>query len=310
MLDAASLERVSAEVFRRAQSTPDRDLTLEAAFCDWFRFIAGNGALWFPPAGDSPDKSIVEFRPNQLPPGTLRLATGPDGVQADRLGTFRRQTAQERPDLEFFSVGNEFFDAICTSLNQSSKGRSYAVECQSTHTQWRGFEFSYRPIGNRDLLIQHPGLLKHLDRVLAVRLEHCFIGEDLNPAADNQGLLSIRKSLANDAKDDTWRNFTLNNTRVQLLENYYASSGWEALVIRAEILARSVVRDRFSLSFAAVFESERARIIEQIRQAKVAAADDWEDEIAGLDALLLAINGWDVELDTAGFLSVNGGIIP
>lgn len=310
MLDAASLERVSAEIFRRAQSTPDRDVTLEAAFCDWFRFIAGNGALRFPPAGDSPDKSIVEFRPNQLPPGTLPLATGPDGVQADRLGTFRRQTAQERPDLEFFSVGNEFFDAICTALNQSSKGRTYAVECQSSHTQWRGFEFSYRPIGNRDLLLQHPGLLKHLDRVLAVRLEHCFIGDDLQSAADNPALLSIRKSLTNDGHNEIWRNFTLNNTRVQLLANFYANPGWKSLVNRAEALARPKAKDRFSLSFATVFESERARIVEQIRQAKVAGADGWEDEIAGLEALLLAINGWDVELDTAGFLSVNGGIIP
>lgn len=310
MLDAASLERTSAEVFRRAQSTPERDLALEEAFCDWFRFITGSGALGFPPAGDFPDKSIVEFRPNQLPKGTLPLATGPDGVQADRLGTFRRQIAQERPDLEFFSVGNEFFDAICTSMHQSSKGRTYAVECQSTHAPWRGFEFSYRPSGNRDLLLQHPGLLKHLDRVLAVRVEHSFIGEDLKPAADNAGLFSIRKSLANDAKDDTWRNFTLNNTRVQLLADYYANPGWEALVNRAEALARSQAKDHFALSLAAVFESERARIVEQIRQAKLAGADDWEDEIAGLEALLRAINEWDLELDTAGFLSINGGIIP
>jgi len=309
MLDAASLDRASAEVFRRAQSTPERDVTLEGAFCDWFQFITGNGALAFPPTGDFPDKSIVEFRPNQLPKGTLPLAPGPDGVTPDRLGTFRRQIAQERPDLEFFSVGNEFFDAVCNSLQQSIKARTYAVECQSTHAPWRGFEFSYRPSGNRDLLLQHPGLLKHLDRVFAVRVEHSFIGEDLKPA-DSPGLLRIRKSLANDAKDETWRNFTLNNTRVQLLADYYANPGWEALVNRAEALARSQAKDHFALSLAAVFESERSRIVEQIRQAKFAGGDGWEDENAGLEALLLAISGWNVELDTAGFLSVNGGIIP
>ena len=96
---------------------------------------------------------------------------------------------------------------------------------------------------------------------------------------------------------------------MQLLADYYANPGWEALVNRAETLARLQVKNHFSLSLAVVFESERARIVEQIRQAKVAMAEGWEDEITGLEALLGAINGWDVELDIAGFLSVNGGIM-
>lgn len=259
--------------------------------------------------GDYPE-GIVEFRPNQFPTGAVPLATSSDGVQPDRMGTFRRKIAQERPDLEFFSVGNEFFDAVCTALLTSPKGRTYAVECQSHHTPWRGFEFTYLPKGNRDLLIQHPGLVKHLDRIFAVRVEHWFIGEDLMPPADNSELLSIRRSLSEEGKNDLWRNFTLNNTRVRLLADNYANVGWESLVNRAEKVARSHAKDHFALSLAGIFESERVRIDEQIRQAKLAGAAGWEDEIAGLEALLLAINGWDVELDTAGFLSINGGIIP
>lgn len=308
VLDAASLERVSAEVFRRAQSTPERDIALEHAFCDWIKFVGGKEAVRFVSAGDFPE-GIVEFRPDQLPPNLVQLETGTGGILQDRLGTFRRKIAQERPDLEFFSVGNELFDAVCTALQQSSKGRTYAVECQSSHPPWRGFEFSYRPIGSRDLLIQHQGLLKHLDRVFAVRVEHCFIGEDLKPASDDFGLLCTRRSLTNDGHNETWRNFTLNNTRVQLLADNYANVGWEELVNHAEALARSQAKAHFALTLAGVFESERARIVEQIRQAQIAGADGWEDEIAGLEALLLAISGWDVELDAAGFLSVNGGII-
>jgi hypothetical protein len=310
MLDEASLDRTSAEIFRRAQSTPERDLALEGTFCDWFKFVAGSGALRFPYAGDLPDRSIVEFRPNQLPPGSIPLAIGPEGVQPDRIGTFRRQIAQERPDLEFFSVGNEFFDAVCKSLHLSTKGRTYAVECQSKLTPWRGFDFSYRPFGKQDLLLQHPGHLKHLDRVFAVRTEHIFIGEDLKPAPNGSELLILRKSLTNDKKDAIWNNFTLNNTKVQLLADHYAQHGWEKLVAGAESMARIQVKEYFSLSLATILETESARITEQIRQAKVACADGWEDEIAGLEALLLAVNEWDVELDTTGFLSVNGGIIP
>jgi ATP-dependent helicase HepA len=310
MLDEASLDRISAEVFRRAQSTPERDLALEEAFCDWFKFVTGNGALGFPPTGDLPDKCIVEFRPNQLPPGSIPLATGPDGVQPDRIGTFRRQIAQERPDLEFFSVGNEFFDAVCTSLHQSTKGRTYAVECQSTLPPWRGFEFSYRPFGKHNLLLKHPGHLKHLDRVFAVRPEHCFIGEDLQLASDNSQLLNLRRSFTNDTKDEAWKNFTLNNTRTQLLADRYTNPGWEALVNQAEAKARIEAKRHFSLSLATILDTESARIAEQIRQAQVARADGWEDEVVGLETLLMAINEWDVELDTVGFLSVNGGIIP
>jgi ATP-dependent helicase HepA len=309
MLDEASLDRTSAEVFRRAQSTPERDLALEEAFCDWFKFVTGNGALGFPPTGDLPDKCIVEFRPNQLTPGSIPLVTGPDGVQPDRVGTFRRKIAQERPDLEFFSVGNEFFDAVCTSLHQSTKGRTYAVECQSTHSPWRGFEFSYRPFGKRNLLLQHPGHQKHLDRVFAVRDEHFFIGENFELAADNSELLILRRSFTNETKDEVWKNFTLNNTRTQLLADRYANPGWEALVNRVEAKARIEAQRHFSLSLATILETESARIAEQIRQAKVARADDWEDEVGGLEALLKAIIEWDVELNTAGFLSVNGGII-
>ncbi len=309
MLDAASLERTSAEVFRRAQSTLDRDIALEHAFCDWLRFIGGNSVLRFLKAGDFPE-GIVEFRPNQIPPDVLSLKTAPDGTLTDRSGTFRRKIAQERPDLEFFSVGNDFFDVVCAALWQSSKGRTYSVECQSICSLWRGFEFSYFPTVDRDLLRLHPGLLKHLDRLFAVRGEHYFIDEDLTPAVDNSGLLSLRRSLTNEGKDTIWRNFTLNNTRVQLLAERYANPGWETLVNSAEAIARVEAKKHFSLSLANVLEIEAARIVEQIRQAKLAGADGWEDEIAGLEALLAAINDWDVELDTAGFLSVNGGIIP
>ena len=308
VLDAASLERNSAEVFRRAQSTPERDVALEKAFCDYFRFIAGEGSLRFIRAGDYPE-GMIEFRPNQVREVVLSLPLGPSGTPADRLGTFRREIAQERPDLDFFSVGNDFFDAVCATLCQSSKGRTYAVECLSPHASWCGFEFSYRPVGRRDLLAQHPGLVKHLDRVLAVRLEHCFIGDDWQAAPDSAALLNIRRSLEIEGHNATWWNFTLNNSRVQLLSDRYANPGWEALTKRAEGLARSQARERFSLSLAPAVESERVRIREQIRQAKAAKASGWEDEVAGLEALLQAVNEWDVELDTSGFLSVNGGII-
>lgn len=306
MLDAASLERASAEVYLRAQSTPERDQALEQAFCDYFRFIGGHGSMRYIAAGNYPE-GVVEFRPNQLRDVTLQLPVETNGGLRDRTGTFRREIAQERPDLEFFSVGNEFFDAVCATLHQSAKGRTYAVECAWANGKWRGFEFAYRPIGRREILQSHPGLTKHLDRVFAVRLEHCFVKEDLSVPKDQATLLKIRRSLQHHEKDLKWQNFTLKNARVQLLAERYPD--WAALVARAEDAARSAVRERLTLVLSPVIEAEHKRIQEQIRQARLSQSDEWREEVAGLEALLKAISGWDLDLDLAGFLSVNGGLI-
>jgi hypothetical protein len=308
VMDAASLERKSAEVFRRAQSKPEQDKKLEFAFCDWVKFVGGNSAVRFRNLGDFPE-GIVEFRPDQLPKDFLQLKQGVDQSIPDRIGTFRRSIAQERPDLEFFSVGNEFFDAICSGLYKSTVGRSYAVECQSNSVVWRGFEFSYRPFGNRNLLNAHPGLMKHLDRIFAVPINHCFIREDLKYAENTPELLRIRKSLTMEGHNRIWHNFTLQNNKVQLLANNYAQAGWGTLVTGAEGIAREKSKEFYKSKFTPVFEAEHSRIEEQIRQARTSQSDGWEDEIEGLEALQEAISGWYVELDTAGFLSVNGGLI-
>jgi len=309
ILDAASLDRKSAEAFRRVQSTPERDLALEGAFCDYFRFIAGNGSLRICGGGDYPE-GIFEFRPDQLRELDVALPPTLTGTRADRTGTFRRQIAQERPDIEFFSVGNEFFDAVCSTLYNLAKGRAYAVECSVPgRVPWRGFEFAFRPVGRRDLLQPHPGLIKNLDRVLAVRSEHVFLNEVVQPEADSAGLLAVRKSLKREGHNMTWWNFTLNNTKVQLLADRYAVPGWETLVNRSEAAARALAKVRLSEALAPAFADERLRVEEQMRQSKAARADGWEDEVKGLEALLLAIEEWDVELDVAGFLSITGGIM-
>ena len=308
MLDAASLDRRSAEVFQRTQSTPERDCTLEEAFCEYFRFFAGNAAMRQKPTSEFPE-GIVEFLPDQIPAGTFLLPTNANEAYPDRRGTFRRRIAQDRPDLEFFSVGNQFFDAVCATLHLSVFGRTYAVECTCDRPVWRGFEFSYVPVGRRDLLDKHPGLLKHLDRVLAVRTGHFFIGEDCNLAIDDSALLTLRKALPKNEHNQSWFNLTLKNGKVQLLEDYYANPGWKILIAQAEKRARNQAKEHFTTALSAVMESEFSRIDEQIRQATVSRTDGWEEEIEGFETLRHSLGGWDLKLDTVGFLSINGGII-
>ena len=56
--------------------------------------------------------------------------------QEDRTGTFRREIAQERPNYEFFSLGNDFFDFITNGMMGDVFGRSYAIECRSQSNPW------------------------------------------------------------------------------------------------------------------------------------------------------------------------------
>jgi ATP-dependent helicase HepA len=308
VLDAASLERVAADAFRRAQSTPERDIALERAFCDYFRFVAGNAAIRFLHVGDYTE-GVVEFRPDQARGFSLDLRPGPDERLPDHRGTFRRTMAQDNPDFEFFSVGNPLFDAVCSSLCSSPKGRTYAIECRAEHPEWRGFEFSYRPIGRKSLLKSYPGLANHLDRIFAVRTESCFIGEDLTLATDDGPLLKLRWSLKPHDHDKSWWNFTLKNQRIALINNRYTAAGWPDLLSKAEKKARKLARVRIAEALDPALASERTRIEEQVRQAKAARAADCKDEVEGLSQLLRALDEWDLELDIAGFLSINGGLI-
>lgn len=307
VLDAASIERNSAEAYRRVQSTSERDLELEKTFCDYFKTFSGNGAIRFKKADDYPE-GIIEFRPNQVPRSRLPMTTDENDAQPDRIGTFRREIAQERPDLEFFSVGNEFFDVVCATLIKSAIGRSYAIECRSERPPWRGFEFSYFPVGDRSILDGCSGLTKHLDRVFAVRTEHFFVGEDLIPFPDGSDLLAIRKSLTKELPSDCTI-LTLQNGKAQLLADHYTEIGWDTLVVEAEKVARDQAKQYFTAVLEATLESDYARIDEQIRQADLAEANDWNDEITALNDLRDALENWELELDTVGFLSINGGII-
>lgn len=158
------------------------------------------------------------------------------------------------------------------------------------------------------MLDSHPGLMKHLDRLFSIRLEHCFVEESIKLAQNQSVLLKFRRELKQQDKDIRWRNFTLKNGRVQLLAERYPD--WSQRVQQAEQLARASVRERFAQQLAPDMEQERKRVEEQIRQARHSRSDGWESEVIGLEALLAAMEGWDLELDLAGFFSLNGGLIP
>ena len=163
-------------------------------------------------------------------------------------------------------------------------------------------------MGNKNLLGDHSGLLNQLDRIFSCRIEHCFIGEDNIPAPDSDALLKLRRSLKKETKDRVWWNFTANNGRAESLESFYVSKGWAALVTENEQLARELVRKRYKESLTSALEIEHARITEQVRQLMVVKPDGWEEDLASVELFGKATDEWDVELEGAGYFSINGGL--
>lgn len=303
LLDEASNDRVAAEAFRRVQSAPESDKKLEKAFFRFLRGLSDNKAAWFETDPQGTD-GIIRFRPENLNGFDLRLPKDANGRLRDRRGTFRRKLAQERPDLEFFSVGNDFCDAILDSLMRSPRGRSYAVECLGSHPVWRGFEFCFRASGSREALVGHPGLYNQLDRVFAVRTERCFVAEDHSIAREAEALEALRRSLTKENEGHTWRN--LAEEGAGQLARFYAD--WMGLVRKCHDVAQNWIRIRFQETLAPILTAECARIAEQQRYVEHQKADGWEAEVDGLKMLARSILEWELELETVGFISVNGGI--
>jgi hypothetical protein len=306
LLDEASYERVAAAGFRKIQSRRSHEQELEYAFAQYFKTIAGPRAVHFLSEADYPE-GIVSFQPEDVRDPPLEFLRDDAGQLPQRRGTFYRTLAQERPDLEFFSVGNGLFDAICDCLFRVARGRAYAVECQVPAPEWRGFEFIFRVAQPGKRLLNNPGLLNRWNRIFAESLEDVWVREDGELPTRPDRLSQVRRSLNSAGKNRTWWNLT--NAKAQVLEERYADPGWSVLLNKRMEEALSCARDRFRESFAERFVAEHEHLNEQQRQLAALRPSGWEDDISAIELLRHALSEWDVELDSLGFLSVNGRLL-
>lgn len=305
VMDAASNERALAAAFRRVQSSPDREKRLEQAFARYFQSLSADGhpSVWFNFEGK---RELIQFYPEHTRDVELKLKKDEGGHFPDRSGTFLRRTAQERPDLEFFSVGNEFCDAVFESLSSSPRGRSYSIECRDgTSPTWRGFELAFRATGKKKLVQEHPALLNRLERVFGTRLERCFISDLGTPVDDPAALLSMRKALRAADEGRTW--VDLSGVRAAAPGQFY--DDWLGLIRKTEKVGRAIVNDRFEKLLAIQSQDEINLILKQIQETERVRRPGWKEDIGTLKLMLQALKGWDLELDSIGFLSINGGVL-
>lgn len=304
VLDEASFELRAAERYRKISHARDGDKSMEEAFVSYFRSISSERSVKeihdpaFP-------RGIWKFMVDDARFGQLPFAEqASDGIQGEMKGTFLREIAQQRPELNFFNLGNPFFDAVIRSLLMHPTGRTYAIACcLSGHEPWLGFEYVFLATPDLKPLANNYGLVNQALSLFTLQPMHLFC-DGLGNFTERAGeLLTIRSKLKPEHKNHTWWNLT--KEKSQLLPQLFGPREWQDAVSHTYKLAKDSARLIFRQRLALTLEAETARIAEQIRQAKGQPHRFAENEIEALRCLLNSVTNWNVELDSLGFLSVN-----
>jgi ATP-dependent helicase HepA len=308
VLDEGSFELKAAERFRNVSQAQSAEPGLESAFVDYFRMI-------------SAERSVIEVHDQAFPSGIWKfkadnvrygqlpnLHKNLEGTLDDYRGTFRREIAQQRPELNFFSIGNELFDAVMESLTQHPTGRAYAIACSlEKRKPWIGFEFVFYAAADIDILGDNLGLRNQAQSLFTARPIHLFFSVDGEYADDQPGLLQTRQSLGPAGKNRTWWNLTKDRSR--LLPQAVFNQDWQQLVLNLYEKAHFKAHQLLQRRLEERIKSEGNRIQEALRQAQRDSGGSTQEEIKDLQLLALSLVGWTTKLDGLGFLSINELVI-
>jgi hypothetical protein len=300
MLDEAMAQDIAALRLRVKRAHGRAEDDLDWFFRTYFRSLTGDMAIqWNDFEFDS---GVYKFRTRNA---CLNL---PQGFET--VGTFRRSIAQQRPDLQFFSVGNAFFDAVMGAALRERSGRAYAIECVTRDGfSWAGFEFIFRTEAHFETLAEFPEMVNQANRVLAARRMSVFVGVDgkLADAVTFAVLRDLRNGLKGNAEGQQW--WPLSSMHGHVLDQM-VPGGWRQGVAALYAVALAQGRQEIGKRLEDSISAELRRISDARRLAQRDASqiDDAADEVAALDALERAVTNWRVELDAVGFLSVNGQV--
>jgi ATP-dependent helicase HepA len=298
LLDEASYERRTAERYLRLSRDPQAEPELEKAFVEFFQAL---GSRSVSRSQDESGQPMLRFDTHRLPPNAIALpeqASGGDGLFK---GTFNRSIAQGAPGMQFFQVGNPLFDAVLESAKSMPVGRSYAVECTCPGVEaWRGFEFVFKAAARPGLLDDQPALALRASAVLDTASVQVFVDGvgELGPA----GLREVRAGLLATRKNVSW--FDLAGTRVAALTGAFRRPWAEVLAAAGEVAVAAAKR-ALTLKVQDALDQELKFLAELERGIDPAADPDAAHRREQFRRYRDAIEGWDVAVDSAGFLSVN-----
>jgi len=308
ILDEASFERATADKYRRVLQSHESEKELEQAFVNYFRKISSGNAVKAVHDNTFP-QGIWRFSPDQTRYGPLPIGEKKrEDLLAERKGTFLRHIAQQRPDLNFFNIGNPLFDAVIESLNLHPTGRVYAIDCTIRgRNPWKGFEFVFYATPDLRVIDKYYGLMNQAREIFTARPIHLFYKYDGAYEEDAQWLLELRHSLRRDNKGSTWQNLT--KERAQLLQLTVGDRDWQQLVIELQEDAKIKAHELFQRRLERELEPGKKRLAELMRQERQQNIFSDNGETIALTLLLKAISDWRVELDSLGFLAVNENLL-
>jgi ATP-dependent helicase HepA len=304
LFDQASFNSAAAERMQRVTGSVSDEQELEKSFCRYLKAVSSHHAVREMNDRRYPG-AIWTFKPDDFRRGVLPEGSGErTDLFRPHTGTFRRKVAQEKLDIEFFTTGNAFFDAVTNSLWEGAVGRSYAIACRSPNPEsWIGLEFAFRAEPNWAALGDRLGLRNRVSMIFPMKPKSIFVSsEGQIEGQDRAGrLIQTRFQVELRHENEEW----INLTGKQLLDatEEYWGANWQDSVQQAFEAARSEARSLFSRRLERDLAHEHERLSDAIRQARLREAD--AEEIDALEAVQFALSGWDLTLDAAGLLAIN-----
>lgn len=301
LLDEGSFDREAAERFRRVGRAQASEKSLEESFVRYVDCIASVKAVHDSRFPTGIWKFSTESRFGALP--QWRSGAGQDITKV--VGTFRREIAQLRPDLQFFTLGNPFFETVVASLDALTTGRTYAATCLAPGREaWVGFEFVFKAIPNLGA-IHDPGILSRVAEAFPSRWEHIFVGADGVVVVDSGEHLALRRSLVMEQKGRTWQNLTRERaaTLPKLVE-----AAWQDTLHSTFARSNEIARDNIQTRLARDLKAEHERIAEAIEEAGRRSEIERAADVAALESIAQALGDWSMKLDGVGFLAINVGL--
>ena len=300
-LDEASFDRETAERYRRGSHLTEAEIGTEEAFTHYIAMVANNASARRQHDEEFPE-GIWLLRSDEFRHVQVDLPEAPrDGAgRSYWKGTFRRDIAQARLDLQFFAVGHPLFDALTNTLTQQPTGRTYAIDVRHPgKSPWMGFELVFAVIPDPVRLGSNLGLINRAQQLFTFRPLHVFVNVNNEVETNGQWLLDVRQGLDLEAKDSAWTNLT--KQKVEHLDRF---DGWRERVHKVAEIGRAEARRKFRLAVEPAIEPELTWLREQVRQAELGDSGDRD----ALQSLASAIEHWEVSLDGVGLLSVNGNL--
>jgi ATP-dependent helicase HepA len=302
LLDEASFDRIAAEKFRRIRHSEQNEIAIEEAFTEYLQLIASNRSVRRIADLEHPD-GLWLLRSDEIHQSRGTLKNGVVNQATPFMGTFRRAIAQQRLDLHFFNLGNPLFDAIRKLLFDDTVGRTYAVEVKApSHKPWVGFEFVFCAAPDVTQLTNNVGLLNQARQLFAFQPVHVFCRADDFIEEDTEVLGRIRQSIVKADKERGWWNLTKEKSLV--FQDFFTSPNWEELIYRSFDSASKAATSRVSKEVDLAVATTNRQLNERIKQ--LCNANGEEFEIEQLRRLHKSLNDWRIELDSVGFISING----